>query len=130
MPWACQATIPIFAEDLGTGTEFDSGAYRSVFAGQPDVETSYGILSCDLFGQSRPVPEFGVSAETVASCELDVGALNFGRITGLATGPADAEATVDIRCTAGAGYPGHWGWAMAPGSAIRPIAACKASWGR
>lgn len=99
-----QATIPIFAEILGTGTEFDTGAYQSVFSGQAHVEMSYGIVSCNLFGQSHPVPEFRVSAETVASCELDVGALNFGRITSLATGPADADAAVDIRCTSGANY--------------------------
>jgi spore coat protein U-like protein len=97
-------SIPIHGEIQSTGTAIDTGYYSSVFSGPSQIEMSYGILSCNLFGQSHPVPDFKVSAETVASCELDVGAMDFGRINGLGAAPADATASVDVRCTNGTPY--------------------------
>ncbi|WP_322866318.1 spore coat U domain-containing protein [Aquicoccus sp. G2-2] len=99
-----RASIPIYGEIQSTGTAFDTGHYQSVFSGPSQIEMSYGILSCNLFGQSHPVPDFKVSADTVASCELDVGAMDFGRISGLGMAPADATASVDVRCTNGTNY--------------------------
>ncbi|MGY3439155.1 MULTISPECIES: Csu type fimbrial protein [unclassified Marinovum] len=99
-----QATLPIYGEILSNGTEYDTGVYASVFSGPSNIELSAGVVSCDLFGPSTPVPDFRVSAQTVASCELDVGSMNFGQITGLGRAPADAIGTVDIRCTSGAEY--------------------------
>ncbi|WP_417523054.1 spore coat U domain-containing protein [Marinovum sp.] len=110
-----EVTIPIYAELLANGTEFDTGLYSSRFAGQAHVEMSHGVVSCELFGQSTPVAEFTVRAQTVASCELDVGSLDFGQITSLASGPADASAAVDIRCTSGTGYSVAMGLGDGPG---------------
>ncbi|WP_323763570.1 spore coat U domain-containing protein [Marinovum sp.] len=111
---AGQVTIPIYAELLANGTEFVTGAYQSTFSGLPHIEMSYGIVSCELFGQSHPVSDFAVSAQTVASCELDVGSLDFGQISNLAA-PADATAAVDIRCTSGTGYSVSMGLGDGPG---------------
>ncbi|WP_417722389.1 spore coat U domain-containing protein [Salipiger sp.] len=110
------ATLPFYGEILSTGTAIPTGAYDSVFSGAAHVEMSYGILSCDLFGQSQPVPAFRVSAEAVASCELDVGSMNFGRINGLGAAPADATAAIDIRCTAGTPYSVTLGMGRGGGS--------------
>lgn len=118
-----RVTIPVYAEILSTGTEFDTGTYQSVFSGAAHIEMSYGLLSCNLFGQSQSVPDFRVSAETVASCELDVGTMNFGQITSLATAPADAEAAIDIRCTAGTSYSVSLG--MGNGTGVTDPAARK-----
>lgn len=109
-----QVTIPIYAELLANGTEFATGNYRSEFSGQPHIEMSYGIAGCEVFGQGHPVSEFTVSAQTVASCELDVGSLDFGQISSLAA-PVDATAAVDIRCTAGTGYSVSMGLGEGPG---------------
>ena len=110
-----RVTVPIYAEILSTGTEFDTGLYESVYSGATHIEMSYGLLSCDLFGTSQSVPDFRVSAETVASCELDVGSMNFGQVSGLASRPADAEAAIDIRCTAGTSYTVSLGMGETPG---------------
>lgn len=96
--------VPIFAEILSNGTEHDIGQYSSLFSGPEDIELSYGVLSCNLLGTTQQMADFQVTAETTASCELDVGTLNFGQINGLATNHADADASVDIRCTSGTGY--------------------------
>ena len=97
-------TVPIYAEILEAGTSFDAGWYESVFSGTSNIEMSYGVLSCDLFAQSRPVPDFRVTANAVSSCELDVGTMNFGNLPSLALGPVDAVAPIDVRCTEGTNY--------------------------
>lgn len=108
-------TLPIYAEILNAGTSFDAGMYESVFSGTSHIEMSYGILSCDLFGQSRPVPDFRVSANAVSSCELDVGNMNFGTLPSLALGPVDATAPIDVRCTEGTSYTVSLGMGDGPG---------------
>lgn len=110
-----EVSVPIFAEILSTGTEVDPGSYASVFSGAGNIRMDYGLLSCDLFGTGQALPQFQVSAEVTSSCELDVGALDFGRIGSLGSAPADAVGAVDVRCTAGTDYSVSMGLGSGPG---------------
>ncbi len=74
------------------------------FRGSRDIRLSYGVLSCSLLGTTVGVPDFTVSAEVVASCEVDAVPMDFGNIPGQLTQSAIAEATINVRCTENANY--------------------------
>ncbi|SLN43484.1 Spore Coat Protein U domain protein [Aquimixticola soesokkakensis] len=97
-------TIPIYAEVLNSASALSSGSFSSSFSAGSDVELSYGVLSCGLLGTVTPVPGFNVTAGVVESCDLSVGSLNFGQVSGLGFKPADAVASIDMRCTEDTDY--------------------------
>ncbi|MDQ2092701.1 Csu type fimbrial protein [Rhodalgimonas zhirmunskyi] len=109
-----QVSIPIYGEVLGASPGAPTGTYESLFSGTADISISTGVLSCDLLGTTRAVPDFRVSAEIVPSCELSVGSLDFGRIRGLGLGPVDGTGAIDVRCTEGTGYSVSLGMGQGP----------------
>ncbi len=92
-------SVPFYADIVSTGVSVGTGSYSSVFSGAEDIELSYGIVNCNILGNTASVPSFEVSAEVVASCEIDVGTLNFGNISSSITQPVYAETAINVRCT-------------------------------
>lgn len=98
------ASTTIYADITSNSVAVGTGAYASVFSGTANVSLEYGLLGCQLLGTPGTVTAFTVSAEVVPSCELSVGAMNFGVISNVITSPVDQTATINVRCTANTSY--------------------------
>lgn len=98
------ATVPIFGDITSPTVGIGTGQYGSKFSGTTDIRLSYGVLSCALLGTTVGVPDFTVSADVVASCEVDATTMDFGTIPGQLAQPALAQATINVRCTENSAY--------------------------
>ena len=98
------ANVPIYADITSDSVAVGTGSYSSVFSGASNISLRFGLLSCNLAGTIVAVPNFTVSANVVPSCELNVGALDFGNIPALLNNPVAGQATIDVRCTADTTY--------------------------
>lgn len=96
---AGSVTIPFYADVISTNVSIGTGSYSSDFSGTANIELTYGLVACGLGGTTVSVPSFQVTAQVVASCEVDAGTLSFGDISTSVTAPIDAEATINVRCT-------------------------------
>lgn len=98
------ANVPIYADITSNSVAVGTGSYTSVFSGASNVTMRFGLASCALVGTTAVAPNFTVSANVVSSCELNVGALDFGNISASLTTPVAGQATIDVRCTAATPY--------------------------
>ncbi|MCG6903221.1 MAG: spore coat U domain-containing protein [Rhodobacter sp.] len=98
------ASLPVFADVTSSGVSTGTGYYSSVFSGVTHARVDYGVLSCDLVGQTAVPGSFTVSADVQSSCEVDASALNFGTVPQSVTAPIDREASLNVRCTAATDY--------------------------
>ena len=97
-------TVPIFASITSNTVAVDTGSYSTTFSGVSNGSITYGVASCAILGSENPIPDFSVSADVVASCELDVTALNFGNLNTQILALVDQTATVNVRCTDSTNY--------------------------
>ena len=110
------ATVPIYGDITSATVGVGSGNYESVFSGASDIRLSYGVLSCSLLGTTVNVPDFTVSAEVVASCEVDATTMDFGNIPSQLTQSPVAQATINVRCTENANYQVYLDNGASPGA--------------
>lgn len=101
---AGSAQVPIYGDIISRSVSVGSGDYSSTFSGSADIEMVYGVLACNLPGQTATVPPFSVSAQVVPSCELVVSPLAFGIVSSSLTQPKDAAASITVRCTSDTNY--------------------------
>ncbi|MES2666853.1 MAG: spore coat U domain-containing protein [Pseudomonadota bacterium] len=113
---AGSATVPIFGDITSPTVGIGTGQYQSRFSGTADIRLSYGVVSCALLGTTVGVPDFTVSAEVVASCEVDATPMDFGTIPGQVTQPALAQATINVRCTQNSAYQVYLDNGSGPGA--------------
>jgi spore coat protein U-like protein len=91
--------IPIYADITSNTTAVGTGSYSSTFSGASNISLDYSLLSCSLLGTSGSVSPFTVSADVQSSCELSVGALDFGTISNVISSPVDQTASIAVSCT-------------------------------
>ena len=100
-----EATVPIYARILSTGSATPTGHYESQFSGAGNISISYGTASCTgALSQTAPVGSFTVSADVTASCELSVSPMNFGQLSSVINSNVDAAASVDVSCSQNTPY--------------------------
>ncbi|MGH1330922.1 MAG: Csu type fimbrial protein [Paracoccaceae bacterium] len=92
-------SIPFYADIVSPGVAIGTGNYSSTFSGIGDIELAYGVANCNLLENSTTIPSFEVSAEVVASCEIDAGSLAFGDVSTEINQPVDADSAINVSCT-------------------------------
>lgn len=92
-------SIPFYADIVSPGVSIGTGSYSSTFFGINDISLSYGLANCNLLENSVSVPSFEVSADVVASCDINTTALAFGTIPTQINEPVNADAAINVSCT-------------------------------
>lgn len=98
------ASIPIYASITSNTVAVDAGNYTSAFSGPSDARITYGVASCLLLASDATIPDFTVSADVVASCELNVSAMNFGSLNTQVINPVLQTANINVACTDNTNY--------------------------
>ncbi len=98
------AVMPIYADIVSNSVDVPTGTYSANFSGVNGVQMKVAVLSCDTLSTSQAVPSFQVSANVVASCEVDTGSLDFGNLGGTITAIIDQTTSINVRCTNGTPY--------------------------
>ncbi|WP_417808839.1 spore coat U domain-containing protein [Thioclava sp.] len=99
------ATVPIYARLLSTGSATPTGHYESQFSGAGNFSISYGTGSCTgALSQTAAGGDFNVSADVTASCELSVSPMDFGQLSSAINSNVDATASVDVSCSQNTPY--------------------------